>query len=81
MLAAVDRARLSKSVVGNKEALKRLEEIVHPLVADNRRTWLQQHHEHPVLLLDIPLLYETGAESMVSSCPSVSLACPHLCTI
>ena len=42
-----------------------LEGVVHPLVADERRGWLQQHHEHPVLLLDIPLLYETGAESTV----------------
>ncbi len=38
---------------------------MHPLVADERRTWLKQHCGHPVLLLDIPLLYETGAQSMV----------------
>ena len=38
---------------------------MHPLVAEERRGWLQQHCRHPVLLLDIPLLYETGAESMV----------------
>ena len=38
---------------------------MHPLVAHERRLWLQEHRQHPVLLLDIPLLYETGAEDMV----------------
>lgn len=43
---------------------------MHPLVYSERRQWLQQHASegrHSVLVLDIPLLYETDAEGMVSS--------------
>lgn len=52
-------------------ALKELEEIVHPLVSRERRKWLLQNHEeggHSVLLLDIPLLFETATEDMVHFC-------------
>jgi dephospho-CoA kinase len=35
------------------------------LVATERRRWLDQEQDKPVLLLDIPLLFETGAEQMV----------------
>ncbi|EIE26684.1 P-loop containing nucleoside triphosphate hydrolase protein [Coccomyxa subellipsoidea C-169] len=72
---AVDRQQLSKCVVGNKEALKQLEGIVHPLVSDERRKWLlikSKDGGHPVLLLDIPLLFETGAEHMVDAVAVVS---------
>ena len=48
-----------------QEALRRLEQIVHPLVADERQRWLKEHQEHFVLLLDIPLLFETDGASMV----------------
>lgn len=49
-------------------ALKHLESLVHPLVYSKRRQWLQQcvsEGRHRVLVLDIPLLYETDAEGMV----------------
>lgn len=52
-----------------QDALKQLEGIVHPLVYGERRRWLQEHVDegkYRVLVLDIPLLYETDAEGMVS---------------
>jgi dephospho-CoA kinase len=59
---AVDRKRLSEKVVGNKEALNRLESIVHPLVKTARLAFLDHARASgaKVALLDIPLLFETG---------------------
>ena len=56
---AVDRMALSKAVTGDPGALRRLEDLVHPLVADRRDTFLKNVHA-PIVLLDIPLLLETG---------------------
>ena len=59
-----------------QDALKQLEGIVHPLVYDERRQWLQQHlnaGRHSVLVLDIPLLYETDAAGNVRPPPCLSL--------
>ncbi len=57
---AVDRAALSRAVTGDAAALARLEGLMHPLVAD-RRTEFLEHTQAPIVLLDIPLLLETGA--------------------
>lgn len=56
---AVDRAALSKQVTGDTAALARLESLMHPLVADARARFLAQS-DAPIVLLDIPLLLETG---------------------
>ena len=59
-------------------ALQQLEGLVHPLVYGERRQWLQQHASegrHSVLVLDIPLLYETDAEGMVRITRSSGLHC------
>ncbi|GIM03360.1 hypothetical protein Vretimale_8114 [Volvox reticuliferus] len=59
---AIDRAALSAKVVGNEAAMKQLEAIVHPLVAQSRREFLEQvqQQRQPLAVLDIPLLFETG---------------------
>lgn len=59
--AGIDRGLLSEQVVGNPAALKDLENIVHPLVAADRRSFLVQHQEAgtKAVVLDIPLLFET----------------------
>ena len=61
----VDRDKLAASVVGDVEALKRLEAIVHPLVRAAEQKFLADAEARgaKVALLDIPLLYETGGES------------------
>jgi dephospho-CoA kinase len=60
----VDRNKLAAMVVGDGAALARLEAIVHPLVAAARDSFLAlaQARGAPVVLLDIPLLFETGGE-------------------
>ncbi|HMO67097.1 MAG TPA: dephospho-CoA kinase [Novosphingobium sp.] len=56
----VDRQMLGKAVFGNSQALKRLERIVHPAVAAMRRDFLEAHAHQPLIVFDIPLLYEKG---------------------
>ncbi len=72
----VDRALLAKAVVGNPDAMKRLEAIVHPLVAKARDRFLDdaRAREAPVVVLDIPLLFETGGETLVDTVVVVSAA-------
>lgn len=64
---AVDRPTLSKQVIGNPENLKKLEAIVHPLVGKAHQAFLQKAMEDgaEMVLLDIPLLFETGGRDRV----------------
>jgi dephospho-CoA kinase len=57
----VDRAALAKAVTGDTGALARLESLMHPLVADRRAEFLAKT-DAPIVLLDIPLLLETGTK-------------------
>lgn len=61
---AVDRAALGARVFGDDAALKRLEAIVHPLVRAAERDFLARHRRYgtPLVVLDIPLLFETHGE-------------------
>lgn len=61
----IDRAALSRAVVGNPDALRRLEAIVHPLVRRAEADFLEaaRRDGHPLVVLDIPLLFETGREA------------------
>ena len=54
----VDRQRLGAAVFGNPEALRLLESIVHPEVAEMRRTFLADNADQPLIVFDIPLLFE-----------------------
>ncbi len=56
---AVDRAALAKLVMADPQALARLESLMHPLVADLRSRFLAGNPA-PLVVLDIPLLLETG---------------------
>lgn len=61
----VDRQKLGAAVFGNAEALKVLESIVHPEVAELRRTFLADNADAPLIVFDIPLLYEkTGQHGL-----------------
>ena len=61
---AVNRTALGDQVFGDGRALRRLEAIVHPLVAERRRRFLAAAgaRRTPLVALDIPLLFETGME-------------------
>jgi dephospho-CoA kinase len=71
---AIDRARLSAAVVGDPEALQKLEAIVHPLVGAHRIGFFEdaQAAGHDVVVLDVPLLYETGGDKKVHKVVVVS---------
>jgi dephospho-CoA kinase len=58
---AVDRAALSKAVAGDPAALQRLEGLMHPLVASRRDSFLKKTNG-PIVVLDVPLLLETGLQ-------------------
>jgi dephospho-CoA kinase len=63
----VDRARLSHWVVGKPEELKRLEAIVHPLVGQSRAAFFESAKDADIVVLDIPLLFETGGEKAMDA--------------
>ena len=60
----VDRAKLAAMVLGDDAALASLEAIVHPLVSKVRDTFLAEAQARgaPVVVLDVPLLFETGGQ-------------------
>lgn len=68
----VDRALLGARVFGDAAALRRLEDIVHPAVRAARAAFLRDHAGAPLVVLDIPLLYETGGEGEVDAVAVVS---------
>jgi dephospho-CoA kinase len=63
--AGVDRAILSRLVLGDGDAIRRLEAIVHPLVGETRRQFLAaaQAQGAPFAVLDIPLLFEGSSRA------------------
>jgi len=65
----VDRTRLAARVLGDDAARKRLEGIVHPLVRESEVKFLAdaRARKAPIVVLDIPLLYETGGHSRVDA--------------
>jgi dephospho-CoA kinase len=60
----VDRDKLAKKVLGDSAAIKRLETIIHPLVGRAEARFLDEaaRKDAAVVVLDIPLLFETGAD-------------------
>ena len=73
---AVDRAKLREAVIGQPNALKRLEALIHPLVRQQSHQWMrmQRLRRAALVVLDIPLLFETGRdrevdEIWVVTCP------------
>ena len=71
---AIDRAKLSAQVGGDSEALAKLERIVHPLVGAHRIGFFEkaQAEGHEIVVLDVPLLFETGGEKKVDKVVVVS---------
>jgi dephospho-CoA kinase len=68
----IDRAALAERVLGEPEALRRLEALVHPAVGQERAEFLATHKAEPLVLLDIPLLFEAGAAGQVDRIAVVS---------
>lgn len=68
----VDREELGRRVFGDPEQLARLEAIMHPAVARRRADFLSQHAQAPLLVFDIPLLFEKGGSDAVDTVVVVS---------
>jgi len=64
---SIDRQILSQLIANDPQKLKKLEAIVHPLLRDCEQAFLNQAKQdhHFLVVLDIPLLYETAAENRV----------------
>jgi dephospho-CoA kinase len=65
----VDRDKLSARVVHDSAAIRRLEEIVHPMLGASRQKFLRDAEQSgaPIAVIDVPLLFETGGEKRVDA--------------
>lgn len=63
---AVSREKLKEIISDDPSALTKIEKIVHPLVAAERQTFIDEN-DVPLVVLDIPLLFETRAEDWLTS--------------
>lgn len=68
----VDRPKLGAAVFGQPEALARLEAIVHPAVGSARAAFLAEHAMAPLVVFDVPLLFEKGGWQGVDGVAVVS---------
>lgn len=70
----IDRVRLGERVIGNAEAIRKLEQIVHPLVRADADAFLARNRaaDAKLAVLDIPLLFETGGRDRVDKVVVVS---------
>lgn len=68
----VDRAHLGARVLHDDAAMRRLEAIVHPAVAAERAAFLARHAGAPLVVFDVPLLFETGGDKAVDKLLVVS---------
>jgi dephospho-CoA kinase len=72
----VDRTALAARVIGDEAAMRTLEAIVHPAVAVERSAFLAAQSHAPLVVFDIPLLFETGGDRGVDAVAVVSAAEP-----
>ena len=70
----VDRQALGAAVLGDDAAMKALEAIVHPAVGAERAAFLARHAAAPLVVFDVPLLFETGGDRGVDTVAVVSAA-------
>lgn len=70
----VDRKKLAQAVLNDDQAMKKLEAIVHPLVHEEESLFLEQakFDREPMVVLDIPLLFEAGGKDRVDRIVVVS---------
>lgn len=68
----ISREALKEWIARDETALEQIEKVVHPLVAQDRAEFLRAHEGDPLVVLDIPLLFETGAQGQVDAVAVVS---------
>jgi len=69
---SVSREKLKEMIAQDKGVLRRIEEIVHPLVSQDRQEFLDRT-DADIAVLDIPLLFETGADTWLDAVAVVSV--------
>lgn len=72
--AGVNRTALAEAVLGDEGAMRRLEAIVHPAVAEERAAFVAEHVDAALVVFDVPLLFETGGDRAVDRAVVVSAA-------
>ena len=68
----VNRTALGEAVLGDPAKLRQLEALVHPAVGVERAAFLAEHQNAPLVLFDIPLLFETDGDQHVDKIAVVS---------
>lgn len=70
----IDRAKLGARVFDNLDLLQRLEEIIHPMVATHKYQFIKSasRRRAPIVVLDVPLLFETGGDAACDAVVTVS---------
>ncbi|WP_127106389.1 dephospho-CoA kinase [Pararhodobacter zhoushanensis] len=62
---AIDRAALRAWIAADATALKQIESVVHPLVGQSRADFISDNSDKPLVVVDVPLLFETGGDRRV----------------
>jgi len=70
---ALDRRRLADRVFADRRAMARLNQIIHPRVRELERKRLGELADRPLVVLDVPLLYETGMDRMCTQVAVVTI--------
>ena len=70
--SGVDRTTLAERVLDEPEELRKLEALIHPVVAREREAFVTAHQDEPLVVLDIPLLFEKGLQETVDKVAVVS---------
>lgn len=70
----IDRAKLSKEIIADSSKLQLLESIIHPLVRQKEKAFVEKYREEhaKLVVLDIPLLFENGPKGRVDKIAVVS---------
>lgn len=70
----IDRTKISQEIIINPSKLKNLEQIIHPLVREKETEFVEKHRKNneKLIVLDIPLLFETGTAGRVDKIAVVS---------
>ena len=70
---ALDRQKMADIVFSEPIRRRVLEQIIHPKVREREEELIRQHGDHPLVVLEIPLLFETGAEKMCGAVAVVTV--------
>ncbi|SHF45731.1 dephospho-CoA kinase [Litoreibacter ascidiaceicola] len=69
---AADRQEMKQAIAADASVLTKIENVIHPLVRAHREKFLSSHAKDKLVVLDIPLLFETGAQDQVDAILVVS---------